>query len=319
MKRKSLLLCLCLAASLAAGCTHAQYAKMFLQRDTSPGKTAYLFTPSSEKLVENKTISAARTCRMRDKVEIDVWVMKSAVKGETRGTVLVLHDLGDSKNTYRTLGRMLAEKGFDVVLPDLRAHGRSTGKNVTYGALERMDQQLVMDRLVAEKLVGEPIYVFGKGLGGVVGIQYAALDKRVKGVMAVTPWRDINTVFQKFMNDVALLMSAEDREKVLAEAAKMGKFNPADASAIRDIATLKCPVLLMHGKLDLVTPYTESEALYKAAGGPKELELPPLFQLDLLFRQQAAFLERIEKVVSGKIGGAPTTVPATAPATKPKG
>ena len=71
----------------------------------------------------------------------------------------------------------------------------------------------------------------------------------------------------------------------------------------------------MHGLADMTTPPTESEALYKAAGGPKELELVPLLRrLGLLFAPDASLVERVEKVVSGKLS--PTGPPTTKPAAK---
>ena len=303
MKHTAFAACLLVCAvAFLGGCSTDEYAKAFLARDTTAGKLDYAFLGDTDRLVEQRIISHGRVVKMSDKVKIDVWVIKAKTE-KARGTVMAIHDLGASKNAYRSLANLLAEKGFDVVLPDLRAHGRSTGKYVTYGALEKRDLKRVMDVLLADKVVAAPLYVFGTGLGGSVALQYAAVDSRVKGVMALAATRDIHTEFTRFINDIAVLMSPEDRVKTLAAAGKLGKFRIEDASALVAARKLKCPVYLMHGKADLRTPHAESQAVYKALAGPKELELVPLLRrLGVLFAPDASLVDRIEKVAGGKVG-----------------
>ncbi len=308
MKRMTLALAAAVTACAAVGgCTTDEYARQIIQQDTGFGKIREAMTGTSEQLVKNKTISAARQYAMPDQTEIDVWVVKPD-GGESRGTVLVLHGLCDSKVTYKRLAGMLSEKGFDVVLPDLRAHGRSGGKYVTFGALEKYDQKRVIDELVGEKLIAEPLYVFGASLGASVAIQYAAIDPRVQGVMAMAPTRDMRAFARKLLG----LLSEQDFEKALARSGQIGNFDPAEASALEAAAKLTCPLLLVHGKLDTVVPYTDSEAIYAAAAGPKELELVPwASHLGVLFGQEAKMVEGIEKLASGRLP-TPASQPAAA-------
>ncbi|MDY7010108.1 MAG: alpha/beta fold hydrolase, partial [Planctomycetota bacterium] len=270
-----------------------------LEQNTTHGKINELVVGSSEQLVKNGNISAARLYTMPDGVKIDSWIYKAEEKTAPRGTILVLHGLGDSKVTYMSMAKMLVKKGFDVVLTDLRAHGRSTGKMVTFGALEKQDQKRVIDELYKEKAVSEPLYVFGFDLGGSVAIQYAAIDPRVKGVMAMAPYRDIQTVGRKFLP----LLSDEEFQKVIVRAGEIGKFDPADTSALKAITTLRCPVLLVHGKFDMTVPHAHSEALLAAAGGPKELDSQPLLNhISIHFGRWGDIVKGIEKLASGQVG-----------------
>lgn len=310
MKMKTLLGCSVLwSACLLTGCTVDQYAGMLIKQDTTYGKVNEAVVGSSKQLVDRKVISAARRYTMPDNVEIDVWVLKAKPEVEAQGTVLVLHGLCDSKVTYLRLARMLSDKGFDVVLPDLRAHGRSTGKHVTYGALEKQDQKRVVEALLKEKVIGEPLYVFGADLGGSVAILYAAIDPRVQGVMAVAPSRDMRSMCRRFFSRNAILLNEQQFEKVIARAGEMGKFDPSQASALADVAKVRCPLLLVHGKLDLLVPYSDSEALHAAAGGPKELEIITfLDHFGVVFAREPSIVKGIEKVVSGRLSA--TTQPA---------
>lgn len=300
MKRSILTFCSALAVcAVLTGCSIDQHAKMLIQQDMGYGKRQYLVLPESGKMVKDGKVSVAKLYTMPDGTKIDLWIYKASTKAGGKGTVLVLHELGDSKVTYMRVARKLAKKGFDVVLTDLRAHGRSSGKITTLGALEKQDQKCTIDKLYEEKLISEPLYVFGFGLGGSVAIQYAAIDPRVKGVMAVAPYRDIGSICRK---DFPLL-GDKDIRKVIVRAGEMGKFDPDDASALKAIAKVKCPVLLVHGKFDMTSPYADSEALLVAAGGPKELDSQPLLNhLSIQFGRWGEMVKGIEKLASGQVG-----------------
>jgi len=306
MKRKPLAIWSAIAVSaLLAGCSTDHYARQLIQQDTSYGRIWEAMVGTSDQLVKTKSISAARRYTMPDKTELDVWVVKALPRPRPRGTVLVIHGLCDSKVTYLRLARMIADKGFDVILPDLRAHGRSTGKYVTYGALEKQDLKRVVDELLKEGLVPGPVYAFGQSMGAAVAIQYAAIEPSVKGVMAIAPSRDLRTTCRRLINNIAPFMSNEDFEKVLARAGEIAGFDPNDGSSVDAIAKLQCPVLLVHGKLDVAVPYTDSEVLYAAANDPKELQLDPLAgHIGMPIGREAEILEGIEKIASGRI---PTT------------
>ena len=300
MKRLILTFCGALTAcAVLAGCSIDQHAKMLIQPDTGHGKRQYWVLPKSEKLVKGGTISAARLYTMPDGTKIDLWIYKASTKTKGAGTVLFLHDIGDSKVTYMRVAKKLTKKGFDVVLTDLRDHGRSSGKITTFGALEKQDQKCTIDRLYKEKAISEPLYVFGFGLGGAVAIQYAAIDPRVRGVMAMAPYSDIDSVCRRAFP----LLGNEDIRKMLTRAGEIGKFDPADASALKSIAMIKCPVLLVHGKFDMTVPYADSEALLAVANEPKELDSQPLLNhISIHFGRWDEMVKGIEKIASGQVG-----------------
>jgi pimeloyl-ACP methyl ester carboxylesterase len=193
-----------------------------------------------------------------------------------------------------------------VVLIDLRAHGRSGGKYITYGAKEKRDVQAVMDALVQDKQAAPPFYVFGANLGGAVAIQYAAIDPRVKGVVALSPYRDFAGIAAWQLHFLNPVMQPPDVLREIAATAKLGEFDPADASTLEAARKLTCPLLLVHGLLDLATPLEHAEAILKAASGPKELRVltpgPEEAALALVLEDWIA--KRIDEVATGKIPSA---------------
>ncbi len=260
---------------------------------------------ASEQLLARKKIDHAQVFTMPDGTLIDTWVMKARTGDhapQALGTMIVLHGLGESKANYFTVGENLAKLGYDVVLIDLRMHGRSTGKYITCGAKEKQDVKAVVDALAGEgKITPEPLYVCGVSFGGATGIQYAAIEPKVRGLVAVAAWKD---TVSKAQRDLGMLTSKEKLESALEEAGKLADFDPMTTSALNDIATLKCDVYLIHGLLDISgVSVEESQALFAAANDPKRLHIitPGPEQVTLMLVWEQWLADQADIVAKGKI------------------
>ncbi len=292
------------ALSLCAGCQDF-YANALLTQDTATGKLHENLVRTGEQLRQAKEIDACATISGVDKTPIDVWVLNGKAGAAHKGTAIILHGFKDTKADfpYFHAARPLTRLGYDVVLIDLRAHGRSGGRYITFGAKEKRDVQAVMDALARKKLAAEPFYVFGANLGAAVAIQYAAIDPRVKGVVALAPYRDFAGIAAWQLHFLNPVMQPRDVQKEIADTAKLGGFDPADASTLEAAKKLTCPLLLVHGLLDLSIPLQHSEDIFKAAGGPKELRVltPGLEEAALAAVLEDWIAQRIDEVAAGKI------------------
>ena len=272
----SILLLLALAV---VGCQNDRYARQLVQFDTGYGKVSQTLTGTPEQLIEQKRIDMHRRVTMDDKIVIDAWVIKAAPPSDqfttSSGTVVVLHGLLDSKAGYLSLGQRLSKLGYDVILIDLRAHGASGGQYVTYGAMEKNDVKAVVDALLKESAARPPVYAFGVSLGGATAIQYAAIDPRCKGVMAIAPYADARDIAKWMMALSAPLMSNAEFDATLDQAGKLAHFNPAEVSSVEAAKKLTCPLLLVHGQLDGIVPVDQSQAVYDATKSPKQLIIVP--------------------------------------------
>ena len=272
-----------LVAMLGAGCSTDARATRIVEHKPGTGKLAQDILGTGDQLVKSGRIDLHRRVESFDKTEIDTWVLRANRNTEKqgRGTAVILHRLYEHKADFPYFGaaERLARKGFDAVLIDLRSHGRSGGKYVTYGGNEKLDIKAVVDELLRDGEIHEPIYVFGVELGAATAIQYAAIDPRCKGVIAMTAFTDARTVARSRLP----LLSPEDFEEALEAAGKLANFDPDEASSVKAAAKLdKTPLLLVYGILDLTVPSEHGKIIYEAAAGPKKLVLKPILDFAII-------------------------------------
>jgi alpha-beta hydrolase superfamily lysophospholipase len=105
-----------------------------------------------------------------------------------KATVVIVHGLGDCKESYAEHAEFLARNGYSVFLFDLRAHGRSGGKHCTMGYQESKDILAAIHFLCENGWNEGNVYLWGVSLGATACLLAAADDGRVKGVIAESPF-----------------------------------------------------------------------------------------------------------------------------------
>ena len=266
------------AMAFTAGCGTEFYANRMMNVDTSRGRFDLAVAGSPDRLIETGKITSYHQPRIGNQ-QLELWLISASsgitarTGGVSLGTVLLVHDIHRSKASMLSLGGKLAEMGFDVVLPDLRAHGASQGEAFTYGAYEKRDLKVVMDALLRQGSIDDKIVVYGEGLGASVAVGYAAIDPNCSGVVAYQPYADIAGVLRQ--DGTFKFLSERDLADVIALGADMGKFDPRQASATEAAARLACPLLVIRRRGDFGYPVEQAHAVYDRAGGAKEFfEIP---------------------------------------------
>lgn len=96
-----------------------------------------------------------------------------ADRGESRGTVFVVHGYYDHGGLYGRLLRYLLQKGYGVVLFDLPGHGLSSGPRAAIDAFSQYTDALeaLLSRASAAALPA-PWHLAGQSTGGAIGMDY---------------------------------------------------------------------------------------------------------------------------------------------------
>jgi alpha-beta hydrolase superfamily lysophospholipase len=187
------------------------------------------------------------------------------------GVIVVLHGLTDSKEAVLDIAEVFADAGYLAVTPDLRAHGSSGGRYTSLGFHEKEDMRALLDHLQAEGCDVSRAGVIGGSLGAAVAIQWAGVDPRIKAVVAVAPFAELQTEMEYMFRTHGVTGL---KAMLIASAAQAaGKFNIKDVSPIACVRSMDTPILLAHGLSDDIIPVGNSKRLFEVARGPVAMQL----------------------------------------------
>jgi pimeloyl-ACP methyl ester carboxylesterase len=242
--------------------------------------SAVVYAPNAEKTIDPaqdlsqgklRALGISRALRVELRsppASLSCWIVDPPA-GPARSTVLALHGIRDSRRSLLGLGKELARRGHRAVLPDLRGHGRSSGRWLTYGVVESADLVAVLDRLAAQGLLVEPVKAVGFSYGGAVGLQLAARDRRVKAVATVATFTSLRAVVPLYLRRlvpvIGHMVTEGQLDDAVARAGRLASFDPARASPLRAIAVTGARVLLVHGADDRHIPADHARELHRAA------------------------------------------------------
>ena len=203
-----------------------------------------------------------------DGVPLRGWVVRP--KQSNGNGAIVLHGVADARDGISSRGRMLAEAGYTVLLPDARGHGVSGGEIISFGIRESDDLHRWADWFRAEERPKQ-LYGMGASMGAAILLQSLENDTRFRAVVAECPFSDFRAVAYDRMAG-KLSLNRWFARGLLFPAVETGLtygslrygVNLANASPERAIRNTSVPVLLIHGDADTNIPPSHSEALHAA-------------------------------------------------------
>lgn len=183
---------------------------------------------------------------------------------------VVLHGWTNCKREVSSYAMEYYNRGFNVLIPDMRGHGNSESKFVSMGWLDRLD---ITDWLysIAKENPKAKIIIHGVSMGGATTMMVTG-EKLPKNVVLAV--EDCG-----FAGVKDILADRCDRKyhlpsKVLMPAVTFvnkifNGFFLGEASALKQLRKSKTPTLFIHGdKDDFVLP-SNLEIVYKACAAPK--------------------------------------------------
>jgi len=186
-------------------------------------------------------------------------------------TAILLHGWRDCAAKFLFLARMYEhEFGYNVVIPDLHAHGLSDGEAITMGWLDRKDVMRWMQAFLTDTMV-----VHGVSMGG-------ATTMMLSGEPMPSGVKDI-----RFVDDCGYTSVWDELEVQLKEQFGLPSFplmyttsllcklrygwSFGEASALEQVRKCRYPMLFLHGETDNFVPTEMVNRLYEAKPSNKEL------------------------------------------------
>lgn len=190
--------------------------------------------------------------------------------GKTNKVMIIHH--GYTANHYVCLqfAKIFFDEGFNVLLVDMRSHGESEGKYITYGEKEKEDLNILVD-LIREKVGSDIILgLHGQSMGGATVLMYGGkYGDKVDFIISDCAYSKGREIIKEQFKEkkVPFFPVYNILNKYLKKVCgfDMDKISPLD-----DIKNSKVPVLFIHGTGDELVPYYMSEDMFNAKGGEKD-------------------------------------------------
>lgn len=201
------------------------------------------------------------------------------VRSRPKGTVLILPGMLQSRYTMTFWGIGLAHRGYRVVLVDLRGHGESTGRRLTYGVVESRDTLQVIEALASLGIVDRPVILMGASYGAVTALMAAADSTDVEAVIAFAPFTDAPSSIEHLARTLFpwlfWAVSDETMNEAIDRASAITGVNLREARAISAVNRIQAPMLFVHGREDDWVPPANSLTLYRATNAKADLMVIP--------------------------------------------
>jgi pimeloyl-ACP methyl ester carboxylesterase len=196
-----------------------------------------------------------------------------------RGTLLLLHGYLQDKRFLTPWAIRLAEEGYRCVVVDLRGHGESTGRHISFGAFEAADLSAVIDDLGRRGWDVSRVGLLGVSYGASVALLTAGRDPRVRAVVAFEPFSSAATAVPELMR-AAFASQARgltDRQFAAAHVkqARIAGFDWSQADIPAALAKTRAPILFLHGEADHWLSPGHSRTLAQLAPAGSKLLLVP--------------------------------------------
>lgn len=192
-------------------------------------------------------------------------------KKESKVWVIAVHGYTDSAYFMVGAANQFLNYGYNVLMPDLRAHGKSEGKYIGMGWPDRLDLMQWIDYLIATygniKII---LYGISMGAATVMMTSGERLPSNVRAIIEdcgyTSAWEEFayELKYLFHMPTFPALYNANVITKIRA------RYSLKKASAIKQVAKSKTPTLFIHGDKDKFVPFYMLDKLYEAASCKKE-------------------------------------------------
>ena len=204
-------------------------------------------------------------------------IFASPGEPERRPTILFLHGKGGDASEWEPDALRALQLGYNVLLPDLRGHGRSGGSFFTFGFLEKEDLALtVAAARDGFGLDAERIGIHSCSAGSSVALEFAADRAGVRAIWLESPFGQPRAMARHYLSRTTRLpgplLGLTSRLAIARAIARVreelgeghGTDGLAQVDPVRAIARVHAPILLVHGDGDRLVPARLTHALAAA-------------------------------------------------------
>lgn len=208
------------------------------------------------------------TLSLSNSSSIEGWY---AGNDSARGCVILFHGISVNKSYVIDEAAMFRQMGYNVLLVDFRAHGRSGGNNSTFGVEETEEVEKAFR--FAQERGNRNIILYGVSMGAAVCLK-AVAEKKVQpsALIADMPFGCLQSHMQARAR-IHGFPSQPFAFLVTFWAGVERGFNGFNHSPTDYASEVSCPVLLQWGDNDPYVSRSETEAIFNNLPAQKKLAI----------------------------------------------
>ncbi|MBR2773389.1 MAG: alpha/beta hydrolase [Selenomonadaceae bacterium] len=188
----------------------------------------------------------------------------------TNRWAILVHGYGRDGTFAYDYAEEYLKRGWNVLVPDLRAAGESQGQFITMGALESRDV-FGWSEMILTKQPDAKIILHGVSMGAATVMMTAALAP--KNLCAVVEDCGYTSAYDMFTAQLNKIFGLPEYP-VMPCANIVCKFKTgvkiSDAAPLEVVDKIAVPILFIHGDADDLVPFDMMGKLYDKATAPKE-------------------------------------------------
>ena len=195
-----------------------------------------------------------------DNILIEAWYSK--VDSAAKGTVILFHGLMGNKSFVIAQAKEFRNKGYNVLMPDIRAHGSSGGKTTSFGYYEAEDVKTAFDYIRSQ---GEKnINLWGISMGA-VEIMKAIADYNLpaSAILLEMPFGSLQDHVKARLGNLGFPRQPFGFVITFWIGVESG-FNGPGFQTTKYAQSINCPVLLQYGTKDQLVSRKEIDDIYNA-------------------------------------------------------
>lgn len=184
---------------------------------------------------------------------------------------LIIHGYKVDNRNMMPFGRTYYEHGYNVLLPDDRASGKSEGNHIGMGYLDKNDMKLWI-KWILNKDSEAQIVVHGVSMGGATTMMLSGdHPKHVVGYIEDCGYTSVWDIFKSELSKRFSLPSFPVLDLANIVASMKAGYNFKEASSLEQVKKCQKPMLFIHGGKDDFVPTEMVYELYQNAKCEKEL------------------------------------------------
>ena len=221
----------------------------------------------AQKWLEEKSNYSDKYIESYDKLQLHSYV----VSQNSNKWAIVVHGYGGSGKLMSDKSKYFYDMGYNVLIPDLRGHGKSEGDYIGMGWKDRLDIISWINFIIKENPNAE-IVLHGTSMGAATVLMTSGenLPSNVKAIVAdcayTSAWDEFSYQLETYLKVPSYyILNVTNMVTKL----KAG-YSLKEASALECVKKATVPILYIHGDKDKFVPYSMMDKLYDATNSPKE-------------------------------------------------